>query len=556
MSALISPVRKPAVVKSLCLGLAIGFYASIAAAGPLSLSNNALEVVTSVEPNIVILTDDSGSMDWGVMTEETEGALYLDVYPYYYTHPDLGVSGSNPPAINLDFWVVPAPEHLASEGLAAPQGGVWRAWNHNYNKIYYNPNVTYTPWKGVDTNGATYGNITPTNAPYDPYDPSLGNLDLTAELDYTTDCQLPGCATIVNLSGNFQVQDFYPARYYTWDDSNSTTAANANNGVVDDDDDHTLVEIRSTTPTYTRNLYNPSTGQGRSDCTDNGDGTVTCSYAQEMQNFANWFSFYRKRDLTAKAALSTVLEPIETARIGYATINNAVANNLPVASMNVSAVSGNKRNLFNTLFTTSPSGGTPLRPKLEQAGKYFECESGDLFGSASSSAPGSASCPIQAAPAGTCQQNFTILMSDGFWNGVDPSVNNADSDDATNDFDGGAYADTYSETLGDVAMYYYKNDLHGSLTDDVSTTVRDVSGYLGTASPFDTMHQHMATYTIGFGVNGTLATGPADPTVETLSPRSRQVAAQRPRWRSIPRKWKLVRWYSAPHLTPKPTVAT
>jgi type IV pilus assembly protein PilY1 len=493
-----------------CFGITIGAYCATAAAGPLSLSNNALEVVTAVEPNIVILTDDSGSMDWGVMTEETEGALYLDDDPYYYTHPDPGAGGASP-SINLDFWVVPTEEHLASEGLAAPQGGVWRAWNHNYNKIYYNPNVTYSPWKGVDKNGATYGNVSANAAPYDPYDATLGSLDLTADLDYFTDCQLPACALILDLSGIFQVLDFYPARYYEWDDSNAVTPANDSNGVVDDDDTHVLVEIRATTPTYTRNLYNAATGKGRSDCADNGDGTVTCSYAQEIQNFANWFSYYRKRDLIAKAALSTVMEPIETARIGYATINNAVANNLPVASMNVSAVSGNKRALFDTLFTTSPSGDTALRSKLDQAGKYFECDSGDLFGSAANSAPGAATCPVQAAPAGTCQQNFTILMSDGFWNGAAPGVGNTDN--SNGDYDGGAYGDTYSNSLADVAMHYYKRDLHGTLADDVSTTVRDVAGYLGAASPFATMHQHMATYTIGFGVNGSLAAGPTDPTV-------------------------------------------
>jgi len=511
MSAINSPARKLNVVKSLCLGIAIGSYTSIAAAGPLSLSNNALEIVTSVEPNIVILTDDSGSMDWGVMTEETEGALYLDDDPYYYTHPDPAVVGTAAPAINLDFWVVPTPEHLADEGLAAPQGGVWRAWNSDYNKIYYNPNITYVPWRGVDTNGATYSNITATAAPYDPYDPALGGLNLTAELDYFTDCQLPECASILDLSGIFEVEDFYPARYYEWNDSNTTTAVNAGNGVVDEDDDHVLVEIRSTTPSYTRNLYNAATGQGRSDCTDNGDGTVTCSYAQEIQNFANWFSYYRKRDLTAKAALSTVVEPLESARIGYATINNATADNLPVASMNVSAVSGNKRNLFDTLFATSPEGDTPLRSKLDQAGKYFECESGDLFGSAASSAPGSASCPVQAAPAGTCQQNFTIFMSDGFWNGASPAVGNTDN--GSGDFHGGAYSDTHSNTLADVAMHYYKRDLHGTLADNVSTTVRDIAGYLGTSTSFDTMHQHMATYTIGFGVDGTLTAGPSDPSV-------------------------------------------
>ena len=510
MSAKKSPAQlKLATLKSVCLGAAIGSYASIAAAGPLSLSNNALEIVTSVEPNIVLLTDDSGSMDWGLITDETEGAFYLDDDPYYYTHPDPGVTGLAPPAINADYWTVPSAEHLASEGLAAPQGGVWRAWNHNYNKIYYNPEVTYHPWKGVDTNGAVFTDVSASAAPYDPYDATLGTLDLTMDLSYFTDCQLPDCALIANLSGIFEVKDFFPARYYSWDDSNTVTAANAGNGVVDADDDHVLVEIRPTTPTYTRNLYNAATGEGRSDCTDNTDGTVSCSYAQEIQNFANWFSYYRKRDLTAKAALSTVLEPVEAARLGYATINNATANNLRVATMNVSPVSGNKRALFNTLFTTSPSGDTPLRSKLDEAGKYYECRSGDLFGAAANSAPGSGNCPVQAAPAGTCQQNFTILMTDGFWNGAGTGIGNTDN--SGGDYSGGAYSDTNSNTLADVAMYYYKRDLHSSLADDVSTTIRDVNGYLGTTTPFDTIHQHMATYTIGFGVNGSLTAGPSDP---------------------------------------------
>ena len=199
---------KLTALKPICLGIAIGSYATLGAAGPLNLSSNALEVVTAVEPNIVILTDDSGSMDWGVMTEETEGALYLDDDPYYYTHPDPLAAGAAP-AINTDFWVVPTEEHLAGEGLAAPQGGVWRAWNHNYNKIYYNPNVTYTPWKGVDSAGASYGNVNAAAAPYNPYDAALGVLNLTAELDYFTDCQLPACALILDLAGIFEVEDFY-----------------------------------------------------------------------------------------------------------------------------------------------------------------------------------------------------------------------------------------------------------------------------------------------------------------------------------------------------------
>ncbi len=490
------------------LAIALGLYAGASLADPLNISDNALEVVIGVEPNIVILTDDSGSMEWGTMTNEADGLAHLGPWAYFYTHPAPGSSGSAP-ATNSYFWVIPSAKHLAAEGAAYPQGGIWRYWNGNYNKIYYNPNATYALWEGVDSAGNTYANANPNNAVYDPYNPGNGGLDLTATTTYDTDCGLPECLVIPALSGSFTVTNFYPAHYYVWDDSNSTTPSNANNGVVDTDDDHTLVEITSANAPFTGRLaYDESTGNGRSDCTDNGDGTATCSYTQELQNFANWFSYYRKRNLTAKAAFSAAIAPTKSARIGYATINNPTADNLRVASMNVSPASGNKKTLLDRLFSTSPSGGTPLREGLNHTGRYFECRSGDIFGSSASSAPGNSNCPVEAAPAGQCQQNYTILMTDGFWNGGNPSVGNTDNDGG--DFAGGAFQDNFADTLADVAMEYYQHDLHSSLKDEVPATARDIARYRGTTSPFETMHQHMKTYSVGFGVNGTLAADPTD----------------------------------------------
>jgi type IV pilus assembly protein PilY1 len=493
----------------LAIGLLAGFLQH-AAADPLNLATTALETVNNVEPNIMILHDDSGSMDWGVLTNENqEGAFHLDVYRYYYTHPDPGASGS-PPALNDDSYVVPTEEFLKAQGLPDPQGGVWRAWNHNYNKIYYNPNVTYTPWIGVDTSNTDFADSPPAAAWYDPLHPGNGALDLTTALDYDTDCTLSDCLLIPALAIPFTVTNYYPARYYEWDDSNTTTPANANNGVVDADDDHTLVEIKTTTAPFTRQYYNATTGIGRSDCTNNMDGTATCSYSQEIRNFANWFSYYRKRDLAAKAAFSKAIEPVNSARVGYATINSTT-NRVAVASMNVSPKSGNKKTLLDKLFSTVPDSGTPLRGALDKTGRYFECASGDIFGSTGNSSPGSAGCPILAAPAGTCQANYTILVTDGYWDGTSaPPVTVGNTDSGSGDFDGHAFADSHNNTLADVAMHYYERDLQPTLTDDVPTSGRDIAGYFGSTSPFDTMHQHMTLYSVGFGVNGTLSAGPAD----------------------------------------------
>jgi len=89
-------------------------------------------------------------------------------------------------------------------------------------------------------------------------------------------------------------------------------------------------------------------------------------------------------------------------------------------------------------------------------------------------------------------------MTDGYYNGGDPlgTIGNADGDNNTA-FDGGCFADTNSNTLADIAMHYYERDLSSSLNDLVPVGGNDTA-----------RHQHMVTYTISFGVFGTI--DPAD----------------------------------------------
>lgn len=48
------------------------------------------------------------------------------------------------------------------------------------------------------------------------------------------------------------------------------------------------------------------------------------TYAEERQNFANWYSFYRKRELTAKNAISHVITEMDGVYIGLHTINGGL----------------------------------------------------------------------------------------------------------------------------------------------------------------------------------------------------------------------------------------
>ncbi|MDR2878053.1 MAG: hypothetical protein LBV36_08470, partial [Chromatiales bacterium] len=275
----------------------------------------------------------------------------------------------------------------------------------------------------------------------------------------------------------------YPAHYYEWIDSNG-------NSEIDPDDEHKLVVIRGAGTTY------PG-GPNRTDCA----AKTTCTFNEELQNFANWFTYYHNRDLAAKGAAATTVADITGVRVGYATLNTTSQRYL-VASMNVDTTSGNKRDLFQKFFSTIPSGATPLRDALNKTGLYYECKASNIMGTSAGS-----NCPIlPASQGGMCQKNYTILMTDGFWSDTtNPNIpDNADGDNNTA-YDGWPYADAYNYTLADIAMHYYERDLAPNLADRVPA---------GAGAKDNAPHQHMTTFTVAFGANGTLDPKKDDPTAE------------------------------------------
>jgi len=394
---------------------------TVAAPGALATSPLFLQS-GAVQPNIFFMIDDSGSMNWEHLP--SNGAIKSNA------HPSPISSGT------LDF----TPDDHA-EAMALCPG---------FNVMAYNPSITYTPWWGKDSTGATYIDQTWPNARTNPYLPGWGTTDLTNHY------------------------------YMVWNDANG-------NGDFDDGE-CPVVNV----PHGDVNTVGECQGLGTSVCV-----AVKNLSNAEKTNYANWYSFYRKREYVAKRALSQIISE-STARAGLGTINgqndnSLTGNNNDVFSLitdiddvttpvNASAAT-NKSNLLESLFRIDSRHGTPLRLALERVGKYYQ-------GTQASWGP----TPIQSSTnGGECQQNFTILMSDGQWNGGNPAAGNADSD-GPGPFDGGFYADSFSNTLADVAMKYYETDL-STLADKVPTI----------AGVDENNAQHMVTYTVGFGVNGTLA---------------------------------------------------
>ncbi len=429
-------------------------------ADPGTLADSPLFLQNSVEPNILFTIDDSGSMDWGLMTPETDGKFFCSGLDYYNTFaaPD-----------NRNFYTVPSLETLIANGATAPYDGVWRARNSDYNAVFYNPRLTYTPWPGEDSNGNLFTNANPTAALYNPWTPATGSLDLTTDMTYDTDW----CNTI-----GYVTNTLFPATYYNWTDTDS-------DGVVDAEDAFTTVEIVPTTLVY-------KGGVDRRDCAL----APICTYAEELQNFANWFQYYRKREFVAKGAYGQVIASARNSRMGMVTLHNNNSVKTAISSMNVNPRSGNKGGLLDNLYKVNSDSGTPLRDTFYESNKYLGCQSNDYF----------SSCPaLSAANGGECQQNFNIVMTDGFYNGSFTALANEDGDNDTEWDSGtsGPYGDSSSDTLADIAMKFYEDDLRTGTANKLNPPPGSID---------KNEAQHVVTYSVAFGVDGTITSMPANTT--------------------------------------------
>jgi len=685
--------------------------------------------VEAAPPNIMFVLDDSGSMDWEVMTGETDGKFTRGGTEYEYLFDDPGDMS-----------------YSTSDGngtiLSGTARGYYKSQCSGYNRIYYNPQSDYRPWPGMtnaDTSNprsnpadaaytlditAEYLNLvyytnevivdekdsnfsktgpwgesghsdgynfyywwTPDNSDYtavwQPYLPVTGEYEVFARwyansnrsqsveysinhsggttavtknqrLDsgswnslgvYTFNAGTSGsvsldfhrysdyervCADAIKFAQQHDPISIKNAHYYTWNDTdqdgemdsgetvylvNFVSGAREYYEVNDTDGDEKveqgeLVEITELPDPLKPAFYD-----------EEGNFVSYKTDAEDLQNFANWYSFYRKRELAAKAAVAHSIIDLEKVQVGLYTINSSSTRTpvLPVkVEMPATVIVDNKdsgyaeygswgesgasneyrgssrytnssgryatwtpyieeageydvyawwdyystrdenalytvnhsggsfttrvnqrqdsnqwtklgtfnfaagtsgyvrvtrdgsstgsstsadavmlksttgtanvdetNTLLGILYSINSSGGTPLRNGLNEVGKYYDQGSTSSLGAS----------PYASEPdGGACQHAFAIVMTDGYWNGGNPSgVGNEDGGQ------GDKYEDDYYPTLADVAMKYYKKDLSdeevltNGLDDLVPTNSCDKAGY-----------QHMVTYGVSFGVTGDL----------------------------------------------------
>lgn len=448
-----------------------------------NISDVPLAVKNQAAANIMFTLDDSGSMHFEfIPEEEMRFSIFLHPRP---TSPYGGGDFSN---------------QLPNFNDANLHNFYGRSAANN--KLYYNPDVTYLPWSNSD--GSLMANASPTAAFYNPTRTVAGSINLTLANTIsavwfsdagTGDLNQAFCDPGCGANHTFQ-----PITYFNYNGGSKTLRAS-----------YTKVELtdsQATSTPATANITSPS-------------GIVRTRTA-EIQNFANWFQYYRSRVLTARAGTGRAFSQLGTTpRVGFAAINVGSTSIDGVTSpgaivQGVRPFTGTDRtNFFTTLYGhVIPTSATPLRRAMDDVGQYFSrTDDRGPWGATPGSTGGTQH---------SCRQNFHILTTDGYWNGAaapttaaTANVDNANG--ATITSSSGAtfqytpaspFSDAFGDTLADVAMYYWNRDLRPDLTNNV-TVAPD--------APDPAFWQHVSTFTVSIGLTGSIPVGKTQLLLAALS---------------------------------------
>jgi len=477
-------------------------------AAPLNLSKVPLYTNESVDPNFVLSTDDSGSM--------------LRAYaPDQFNKPSAVLPPLYPNPINTTCW--------------------WQTQNFIFsstgNPIYFNPLTVYDPPKRA--NGTSMDNaIWPTG-----WNDGVtrGNGGATTPLDLETGYRLNW--DIGNGADQPRFIDHVAASPGPAACDPAVTSATTVNRTLPFGKHGFYYQ-------YTGPALPPEVGPPGETSTDaatrmlsrqtliftNANYTAVQVPNAEKNNFANWFSYYRTRNLLTRSALSRVFDSQQTLRMAWQDINSPALTNANVMrTINNATAPGiaQRSALFQHILTLSATGGTPNRAATKRVGDYFS------NANTSGSTESNPYYDVTTNQVLSCRQNFHLLVTDGAWK--DTVGRGADASDtlATTFPDGTAYpgadlahnriyrtetASTGGRGLADNAFYYWSKDLRTDLANNVPASYGDLTvGVSGPATPLGATEdpkdrpeiywnpandpatwQHLVQYMVAFGVDGSM----------------------------------------------------
>ncbi|KLD77849.1 hypothetical protein Y886_13430 [Xanthomonas hyacinthi DSM 19077] len=525
----------------------IGGFSGQAAAAATNLGSTPPDLTTSVAPNIAVTFDDSGSMQSDFM-------------------------GDNVPFITspLKAWDQSQPWFCA--GVIDPR--VTDTKNNaskTMNGVYYNPNIKYAT--AVNANGTPFANADATlQAVW------LNGIDVNRPDNAvkTLDAVLP--LGNRNSLGNYldsRVSNIVATYTYKADGKTvksddrwvcGTNASNPFNGSLKDPD-------TGAKPVGGPYYWRLKTGVNIT----NSDGSMNTSTLylatnweavsvpkSQYQNFANWFAYYRTRNMMTRTALSQAFSKIgNSVRIAWQNMANATSTsktptNYDVQFNGAAALqdigdlnSAVRASFYKWMLQVVGGNSTPSRGATIRAGEVFR----------QPLVPKSADATVKAfdpywnglttsdSADLVCRKNFHMLVTDGYWNDtvgskvVDPTLpktgaNKAVGMDGINSQtaqtlpDNRSYSPTdsfskiygnvagtiYASSMANIAWYYWSTDLQPDLANGVKPYWKDLTASTP-VEPTDpgannTVYwnpvndpatwQHVSQFFVTLGVAGTL----------------------------------------------------
>lgn len=550
--------------KKIYAALTIAFFSTTSFAGVPKINPPNLPLATSgpagVLPNIMMVFDTSGSMAWDYLGDQVGAkpangrASYANLNCKGDAVQHSSYSGGSPGVnykLPCNVSGVPDPSNNFDNfysGYEAPY------MSSDYNMLAYNPNITYKP--PVDSTGKSLGDRPITDALINPFKfPNQYHYNLTADLFEQYYCNVSNVtptdtARLTNPSicrrngvDNGQTFDYatdgYPTATFKYPVTVKFSTLNIKPFYYRMETleycDSSGVNC-SASPSYgqpyklrwckdSATALSGTIPSGAGKCQGKYEpskfaypryGKLTRVDVPESQytNYANWWTYYRTRINSMKSATSLAFQTIgDDKRVGFITIYAADSKTfLPVGAF----TQAQKDAFYKMLFDQNPGGGTPLREAMSRVGLYY---AGKLNSGLTS---GMNVDPVQYS----CQKNFSILATDGYWNGnagkaIDGSgfssgAKSTDSATTGNTaiyakrsdgvYDGGATT-TSGGSLSDVTFYYYATPLRQS---GFGNTKSGVTGSdLTTANVPVTAedpnpNQHMVTFTMSLGLDGAM----------------------------------------------------
>ena len=441
------------------------------------LSDRPLFLSGNIKDNLLFDIDDSGSMDFEIISDYYSGSA-----EYLFN------SGG---AANNKYdggWLT----NTGGNSTVAFTPKYFYLRSSDYNRQFFNPDSTYLPWP--DGSAHTYSDSDPTDALYEANIPTGKSLNLTANTSdghghsywpatyftktnngsvaVTTQDWDFGCAS--GYTGNFYYGNAYCVRPSPYDYYSTTATQVSSTNTVACTATDTLKNLYSNlgSSSYTFTFSGDAAGIGP-------DGSCLkrneiAADTDAMQNFANWFTYYRRRHQAVRGAIGESVKDLSGVRAGIFWLHNQ--RTIPMRDLDTDKATFLDEN-YDRFGSNWSGGGTPLRSSLKHAGNQVNSNT-DIVTEA-------------------CQKNFTLLFTDGINNETTSGIGNADESA------GEPYEDAYSNTLADVAYHYYTTPLtnlaQGKVpaADGCETANHDPSLDCNTDI-------HMNTFTIGLGAKGTL----------------------------------------------------